>query len=156
MIENIKRVNDFLRENPGKKVVFTNGVFDILHKGHIEVLEFSKSLGDVLIVGINSDISVKIIKGQNRPILNLENRMSVLNSIRYVDFVIPFDNRTPIGLIEQLERIDSYVKGGDYNMDNLPEREVLLKRNAEVIFFKFKSDISTSKIVNDYCLKIIK
>ena len=154
MIENIKRVNDYLRENPKKKVIFTNGVFDILHKGHIEVLEFSKSLGDVLIVGINSDISVKSIKGENRPILNLENRISILNSIRYVDFVIPFDDRTPIGLIEQIERIDYYVKGGDYNMENLPEREVLLKKNVKIKFFKFKSDISTSKIVNDYCLKI--
>jgi len=154
MIENIKNVNDYLRDNLDKKVVFTNGVFDILHKGHIEVLKYSKSLGDVLIVGINSDVSVKKIKGQNRPILNLENRISILNSMRYVDFVIPFDDKTPIGIIEQIQRIDFYVKGGDYNMDNLPEREVLLKKGAEIKFFKFKSDISTTKIINDYCLKI--
>ncbi len=147
IMDSIIDVNDFIEKNKNKKIVFTNGVFDMVHKGHIEVLEYSKSLGDILIVGINSDISVKMIKGENRPIMDLNNRVAVLKSIKYVDFVIPFDEKSPVELIEKINKIDIYVKGGDYNLNNLPEREVLEKKNTEIRFFNFKTKISTTEIV---------
>ena len=101
-----------LQEN-GKKVVFTNGVFDILHVGHLTYLEEARELGDVLIVGVNSDRSVKTNKGDKRPINSEKNRAEMLLGLKFVDFTVIFDEKTPENLLDLLKP-DIHVKGGDY------------------------------------------
>ena len=123
------------------RIIFTNGCFDIIHKGHVELLKFCKKLGDKVIVGINSDKSVKTNKGADRPINNQLDRQAILESIRYVDEVIIFDEATPSEVIKRIKP-DVIVKGGDY----LPE-EVVGKDLAEVIIFKFINGYSTTNII---------
>lgn len=101
-----------LKKN-GKKIVFTNGCFDILHIGHIRLLEKAKSLGDILIVGLNSDASVKKIKGKNRPIIKEFERAEILAAISFVDFIVKFSQHTPLELIKKI-RPDILVKGADW------------------------------------------
>ena len=124
------------------KIIFTNGVFDIIHPGHIELLRVAKSLGDYLFVGINSDKSVKKIKGDNRPINNQEDRLKVLKAIRYVDDVHIFDEKTPYELIKCV-RPDIIVKGGDYKKENVVGSDL-----AEVVIFSHTGH-STTRIIND-------
>ncbi len=126
----------------GGRIVFTNGVFDIIHPGHVEVLRHARSLGDILVVGINSDESVRRLKGNRRPILNLEERMIVISSVRYVDIVVPFEEDTPYRLIQYL-RPHVIVKGGDYR----PEEVVGGDMVEEVVIVPLKEGISTSAIV---------
>ena len=102
----------------GKKIVFTNGCFDILHIGHVDYLRKSKALGDILIVGLNSDDSVKRLKGETRPINNLASRAAVLEALVMVDYVVAFEEDTPYEVIKALKP-DVYTKGGDYNMNNV-------------------------------------
>lgn len=123
------------------KLIFTNGCFDILHKGHIEILKFSKSLGTKLIVGLNSDKSVKILKGSGRPINQQEDRKLILESLRFVDEVIIFDEETPYNLIKQIKP-DIIVKGGDYTADKVIGNDL-----AEVIIFNYINGYSTTKII---------
>lgn len=123
------------------RIIFTNGCFDIIHKGHVELLKFCKKLGDKVIVGINSDKSVKTNKGADRPINNQLDRRAILESIRYVDEVIIFDEATPHEVIKRIKP-DVIVKGGDY----LPE-EVVGKDLAEVIIFNFINGYSTTSII---------
>jgi D-glycero-beta-D-manno-heptose 1-phosphate adenylyltransferase len=129
-----------------KKVVFTNGVFDILHSGHIDYLTKSKALGDVLIVGLNSDKSVKNIKGDKRPIINEEDRAVILASLKPVDFVVLFDEDTPAKLIDAIIP-DVLVKGADWALDKIEGRETVLKNGGEVKNIKFINEQSTSKII---------
>ena len=109
-----EQLNLQLQKNGYQTIVFTNGVFDLLHPGHIELLESARSQGDCLIVGINDDASVQRLKGDKRPIIPLKERMEVLAAIEWVDFVIPFSEDTPLQLIQALQRIDVLVKGGNY------------------------------------------
>ena len=141
------RLNKALEKLAGGKIVFTNGVFDLLHAGHIELLEFAKTSGDYLIVGINDDESVKRLKGETRPILPLAERMKVLAAIMYVDFVIPFSQDTPLELIKNLHRIDILVKGGDYKRHEVVGREEVEKTGGNVLLFNFKTDCSTSALI---------
>ena len=106
-----------LREN-NKRIVFTNGCFDIIHYGHIFYLNESKKLGDILIVGINSDDSIRRIKGPDRPINSQYNRINVIAALQMVDYVFCFDNDTPIDLIDTIKP-DIYTKGSDYKLDNM-------------------------------------
>lgn len=99
--------------NAGCRIVFTNGCFDLLHPGHIHVLSAAARLGDVLVVGLNTDESVRRLKGGNRPVQNLEARARILGSIRFVDLVVPFPEDTPLELVKAL-RPHVIVKGGDY------------------------------------------
>ena len=99
---NKKDLNIFLQKKSNKKVVFTNGCFDILHPGHIHLLRKAKLLGDILIVGLNSDKSVKILKGNNRPINKELDRIKLLSSLRYIDYVTVFNEETPLNLIKQI------------------------------------------------------
>lgn len=117
-------LSDLIRKirKEGSTVVFTNGVFDVLHRGHAEYLKKSKELGDILIVGVNDDNSVRRLKGKNRPVNPLEDRIYVLNSLKYVDYTVVFETDTPIGLIE-LIRPDVLVKGGDYDPDSTDSSE---------------------------------
>lgn len=101
-----------------KKLVFTNGVFDILHRGHVEYLTKAKSFGDVLIVGVNSDASVRRLKGAERPVQKLADRAAILMALEAVDYVIPFSEDTPAKLIEKV-RPDVLVKGADYKLSEI-------------------------------------
>jgi rfaE bifunctional protein nucleotidyltransferase chain/domain len=129
-----------------KKVVFTNGVFDILHSGHVDYLTKSKALGDVLIVGLNSDKSVKNIKGDKRPIISQDNRAIILASLKPVDFVVLFDEDTPAMLIDTIIP-DVLVKGEDWSIDKIEGRETVIKNGGEVKNIKFVNEQSTSRII---------
>ena len=135
-----------LQEN-GKKVVFTNGVFDILHIGHLTYLEEARGLGDVLIVGVNSDRSVKTNKGDKRPINPEKNRAEMLLGLKFVDFTVIFDEKTPENLLDLLKP-DIHVKGGDYKKEDLPETEIVEKNGGEVRILSFVDNISTTEIIN--------
>ena len=129
-----------------KKTVFTNGCFDILHVGHVRYLRESSKYGDILIVGLNSDISVKKIKGDSRPINNENDRAEILAELECVDFVVIFNEESPSKLIDELKP-DIYTKGADYSLETLPERDVVLKNNIEVKFIKFVEGKSTTNII---------
>mgnify|MGYP001766976747 CR=1 FL=1 len=144
----VEELNRELRRLEGKKIVFTNGVFDLLHAGHIELLEFAKNSGDYLIVGVNDDNSVKRLnKGEERPIFPLEQRMKILAALEAVDFVIPFSEDTPLELIKRLHRVDILVKGGDYRLHQVVGREEVEKKGGKVLLFDFQTDISTTAII---------
>jgi D-beta-D-heptose 7-phosphate kinase/D-beta-D-heptose 1-phosphate adenosyltransferase len=131
------------------KTVFTNGCFDILHIGHIKLLEFCKQQGDYVIVGLNSDESIKRLKGEKRPINNEHNRLNILKSIKYVDQVFIFNEDTPYELIKILNP-DIIVKGGDYKKE-----EVVGNDLTEVIIFNYIDGYSTTKTLeklNDICI----
>jgi rfaE bifunctional protein nucleotidyltransferase chain/domain len=129
-----------------RKVVFTNGVFDIIHSGHIDYLNKAKTLGEVLFVGLNSDLSVKKIKGDKRPILNETERAFILSNLKPVDYVILFDEETPAKLIEELIP-DILVKGADWSLDKIVGSDVVLANGGEVKNIEFVNDQSTSKII---------
>lgn len=137
-----------------KKVVFTNGVFDLIHAGHIDYLSKAKLLGDVLIVGMNTDESVKRIKGDKRPILKQDERAFIISNLQPVDFVILFGEDTPAKLIDELIP-DILVKGADWSIDKIAGKETVEKNGGEVKTIEFVNDQSTSKIIeiikNRYC-----
>ena len=147
----VEELNKELRKLEGKTIVFTNGVFDLLHAGHIDILEFAKSSGDYLIVGVNDDNSVKrLAKGKGRPIYPLEQRVKILAAIMYIDFVIPFSQDTPLELIKSLHRVDVLVKGGDYRPHEVVGREEVEKAGGKVLLFDFKTEISTTGIIKRF------
>ncbi len=129
-----------------KKVVFTNGVFDILHRGHIEYLSQAKSLGDVLVVGLNSDASVKRIKGELRPIVCEEDRAFILSQLVSVDAVCLFEEDTPLKIISALVP-DILVKGADYTVDAIIGKEIVERSGGSVQTIEFVPNRSTSDIV---------
>ena len=136
------KILDYLRKSK-KKIIFTNGCFDILHLGHVKYLEKAKKLGDVLIVGVNSDDSVSRLKGKNRPVNRINDRCCVLASLKSVDYVIPFSEDTPIELIRTIVP-DILVKGGDYK-----DREVIGEKIArELVLIDFEEGKSTSNIIS--------
>ena len=130
----------------GRRVVFTNGCFDILHRGHISYLSRAKSLGDVLIVGVNSDEGIRRLKGPTRPINALEDRLQVLSALSCVDHVVPFDEDTPHELI-QVVRPETFVKGGDYTRATLPEASLVEELGGRVEILPFLADRSTTDII---------
>jgi len=144
--ENIKEFVSKLRQS-GKTVVVTNGCFDILHVGHVRYLTKTKSFGDYLIVMLNSDKSVKSIKGENRPINNEDNRAEVLCALSCVDFVVLFDEDSPKNLIDEIKP-DVYTKGADYTIETLPERDIIEKNGIRVEFIEFVQGQSTTNIIN--------
>lgn len=140
----------FLREKfkeEKKKVVFTNGVFDIIHSGHIDYLVKAKALGDILIVGLNSDTSVKRIKGEKRPLINQTDRAFVLSNLKPVDYVVLFDEDTPLEIIKAVVP-DVLVKGADWSLDKIVGSDVVLNHGGEVKNISFVNDQSTSRIVD--------
>jgi rfaE bifunctional protein nucleotidyltransferase chain/domain len=126
----------------GKKIVFTNGCFDILHRGHATYLRKARSLGDLLIIGLNSDASVKRLKGESRPINNEEDRAYILESLECVSYVVKFGEDTPYELLSQI-RPNILVKGGDYQLENVVGREFA----NEVILIDFVDGYSTTKTI---------
>ena len=131
----------------GKKVVFTNGVFDLIHSGHVDYLSKAKQLGDVLIVGLNSDDSVIRIKGNKRPILKQDERAFILSNLKPVDYVIFFDEDTPEKLISEIIP-DILVKGADWAVEKIVGREIVEKNGGKVMNIEFVNDQSTSKIID--------
>ena len=130
-----------------KRVVFTNGVFDILHIGHLTYLEEAGNLGDVLVVGVNSDASVKVNKGDKRPINSEKNRAYVLLGTKFVDYAVIFDEKTPEKLLDVLKP-DVHVKGGDYKKEDLPETKIVEGNGGEVKILSFVDNVSTTQIIN--------
>lgn len=130
----------------GKKVVFTNGVFDILHAGHLRSLQTARSLGDILVVGINSDESVKILKGDMRPIINQAERAEMLAGLSCVDYVSIFNENTPSALISKVMP-DIHCKGGDYQISDLPEAAEVMKHGGEVVILPLLQGRSSTDII---------
>lgn len=130
----------------GKKVVFTNGCFDILHVGHLRYLNEAKKQGDILIVGVNSDSSVRQLKGEGRPINNEIDRAEMLSGLKAVDFTVIFEELTPIETLEKLKP-SIHVKGGDYDKNKLPETATVEKNGGEVRILSFVEGKSTTNIV---------
>ena len=131
----------------GKRIVFTTGCFDILHKGHISYLNKAASFGDVLIVGVNSDDSVRRLKGKGRPIVDEYSRAFVLSNLKGVDYVVIFDEDTPVELIEEV-RPDIHVKCGDYKIEDLPEAKIVEKYGGKIELIDFEDGFSTSDIID--------
>ncbi len=130
----------------GKKIVFTNGCFDIIHAGHVDYLEKAKKLGDVLVVGLNSDESVRRLKGKERPVNIQEHRKRVLEALKPVDLVVIFDEDTPERLIKEIKP-DVLVKGGDWSIENIVGADFVKSYGGEVKTIDFVYDISTTKII---------
>ncbi len=131
----------------GEKIIFTNGCFDILHVGHTRYLAESKRLGDILIVGLNSDSSVKRLKGDSRPVNSEPDRAEVLSALESVDFVSIFDEDTPYELIKCLIP-DVITKGGDYNPDDVVGADIVRANGGEVIIINFVEGKSTTSVIN--------
>lgn len=132
--------------NQGKTVVTTNGCFDILHVGHVRYLEKTKTFGDYLIVLLNSDKSVKSIKGPTRPINCEEDRAEILSALKCVDYVVLFDEDSPRNLLDEMKP-DVYTKGADYTLATLPEADIMIKNNTRVEFIEFVEGKSTTKTI---------
>lgn len=132
--------------NSGQRIVFTNGCFDILHRGHVTYLNQAKALGDVLIVGVNSDESVRQLKGNTRPVNTLADRMELLAALNCVDAIAPFNETTPCNLI-QIVRPQVFVKGGDYTRETLPEASLVEELGGVVKILPFVSDRSTTQLI---------
>ena len=130
----------------GKTIVTTNGCFDILHVGHVRYLEKTKSFADVLIVALNSDKSVRSIKGEGRPINNENDRAEVLSALRCVDYVVLFDEDSPIDLLLKIKP-DVYTKGADYTVETLPEAKQIMKIGTKIEFISFVEGKSTTSII---------
>jgi rfaE bifunctional protein nucleotidyltransferase chain/domain len=128
------------------RIVFTNGVFDLLHRGHVEYLEEARALGDRLIVGINSDASVRRLKGPSRPIVGEEDRRALVAALACVDLAVLFEEDTPLRLIEAVQP-DVLVKGGDYAVPDIVGREVVEARGGRVTTIALRPGLSTSELV---------
>ncbi len=144
--EDIRALIDVIHHR-GQTVVATNGCFDILHAGHIRYLEKTKSFADYLIVLLNSDKSVKSIKGPSRPINNENDRAEILSALRYVDYVVLFDEDSPKNLLDEIKP-DVYTKGADYTIETLPEADIIKKNNTRVEFIEYVQGKSTTNIIN--------
>ena len=130
----------------GKRIVFTNGCFDLLHVGHLRYLEEARTLGDVLLVAVNSDASVRRLKGPERPILPLEERMEILSGLQSVNFVTSFDESTPLELISSLQP-HLLVKGGDWTKEAVVGREFVEGSGGEVAILPFAKGASTTNVI---------
>ncbi len=144
--ENLSELVKKLR-NEGKTIVTTNGCFDLLHVGHVRYLQKSKSFGDVLIVMLNSDNSVKRLKGESRPLNTEKDRAEILCALSCVDYVVIFDEDTPRDLLDIIKP-DVHTKGGDYTLETLPEADVIIKNNIKLELITFVEGKSTTNIIN--------
>jgi glycerol-3-phosphate cytidylyltransferase len=132
----------------GRRIAFTNGVFDVLHSGHVAYLAWARAQGDALIVGLNNDASVRMNKGELRPIVPFADRADVLRALRSVDVVVEFGERTPEALLE-LIRPDVHVKSAQYREEDLPERDVVLKHGGEVRLAPHLAGHSSTDIIGE-------
>ena len=131
----------------GKRIVFTNGCFDILHVGHVRYLNEAKALGDILILGLNSNSSVKSLKGSNRPINNESDRAEVLSALKAIDYVVIFDEKTAENIVGEVKP-DIYAKGGDYSIDTLPEAKIVAEHGGKTVLLQLVDGKSSTNIIN--------
>lgn len=145
-LEELIKITEQLKlEN--KKIVTTNGCFDILHVGHVRYLKEARELGDVLVVGVNSDESVRKLKGPTRPINNENDRSEILSSLVCVDYAVIFGEDTPVELLSQIKP-SIHAKGGDYDVNTLPEAKTVQDNGGELVFINFVDGKSTTNIIN--------
>lgn len=137
----------FLKDNQGKRIVFTNGCFDILHRGHVTYLNEARKLGDLLVIGVNSDASVKRLKGPERPINNETDRAYVLSQLKSVDFTEIFTEDTPLNLILKVKP-KILVKGGDWKIDQIVGGKEVIADGGDVFSLNFVDGYSTTSIIN--------
>ena len=143
--DNIEIINRIKAER--KNIVFTNGCFDLLHVGHIRYLAQAKKLGDYLIIGLNSDSSVKELKGEDRPINSFEDRATLLLAIEPVDLVVMFEEQTPKNLIKDIVP-DILVKGGDYNIEDIVGYQIVIQNGGQVKTLSFYDGYSSTNYIN--------
>lgn len=148
MLKTQEEIIKIVREGQakGETFVVTNGCFDILHVGHVRYLQKTKEYADKLIVMLNSDKSVKAIKGDSRPINCEADRAEILSSLRCVDYVVLFDENSPAKLLEDIKP-NVYTKGADYTLETLPERDIVIKNNIKVEFIEFVDGKSTTNLI---------
>jgi D-beta-D-heptose 7-phosphate kinase/D-beta-D-heptose 1-phosphate adenosyltransferase len=151
--ELLRIINDLKAE--GKRIVFTNGCFDLLHIGHVRYLEEAKALGDVLVVGVNSDASVRKLKGPKRPILPEAERAEILSGLGCVDYITLFDEMDPLKLIASLQP-NVLVKGGDWTKEQTVGKEVVERSGGEVVIIPFVKGASTSNLIETILKKYEK
>ncbi len=144
-LEELTRITRDLRRQ-GKQVVFTNGCFDLLHRGHVRYLDQAKTLGDVLIVAINSDASVRALKGPDRPVMSEQERAELVTALAAVDYVLVFEDRDPEKVIRALEP-DILVKGGDWPPDQIVGREIVESRGGQVRTLPYVEGASSSELL---------
>ena len=142
-----QELEEFLRKNKEKKIVFTNGCFDIIHKGHVAYLVEAKKLGDLLVIGLNSDASVKRLKGPERPINNELDRQYVMSQLKPVDFVEIFTEDTPLNLILKIMP-KILVKGGDWKIEQIVGGKEVVEAGGEVFSLNFVDGYSTTSIIH--------
>jgi rfaE bifunctional protein nucleotidyltransferase chain/domain len=140
-------LDQFLKQNKDKRIVFTNGCFDILHRGHVAYLEEAKKLGDLLIIGLNSDASVKRLKGEERPINNEVDRQFVMSRLKSIDFVEIFSEDTPLNLILKIKP-QVLVKGGDWKIDQIVGGKEVVSWGGDVFSLNFLNGYSTTSLIN--------
>lgn len=153
MLIDRKNISNLRGELAGKKIVFTNGCFDIIHVGHVRYLTTAKSFGDVLIVGLNTDESVRKLKGETRPVNNQNDRAEVLLGLKAVDYVIFFGEQTAENLIAEIQP-DIYVKGGDYTLETLPEAKIVQSYGGRVELVTLVAGKSTTNIIEKISAQI--
>ncbi|MFZ5980823.1 MAG: D-glycero-beta-D-manno-heptose 1-phosphate adenylyltransferase [Candidatus Zixiibacteriota bacterium] len=141
-------MNTLRAANPGLKIVFTNGVFDILHRGHVEYLAVAKKYGDILVVGLNSDDSTRRLKGEGRPVHKVEDRAAVLLALKAVDYVVIFEDDTPEKLIMKV-RPEVLVKGADYKISEIVGAEFVRKNGGEVRTVALTEGYSTTGTIKN-------
>lgn len=139
-------LEEFIKANKDKNIVFTNGCFDIVHRGHISYLNEAKSLGDLLVLGLNSDRSVKELKGPERPINNEQDRKFLLENLKSVDFVEIFDEQTPLSLIKTIMP-SILVKGGDWKVEQIVGSKEVMDNGGKVYSLNFVDGFSTTNII---------
>jgi D-beta-D-heptose 7-phosphate kinase/D-beta-D-heptose 1-phosphate adenosyltransferase len=149
MTENISKIiydyeiDKITKISKKHNIVFTNGCFDILHSAHIELLKFAKNQGDILIVGLNSDESIKRLKGESRPINNIDERAKILSLFDFIDYIIVFSDDTPLNIITMINP-DVLIKGSDYNKENIIGKEFV----KQIILFDFVQNKSSTRVIN--------
>ena len=147
-IKSLDEINLIVKETKqnNKKIVFTNGCFDVVHLGHLKLLKKCKQIGDTVIVGLNSDSSIKKIKGPKRPINNFEYRAEFLSMLSFVDYIVKFDEETPLKLISTILP-DVLIKGKGYQKEQIVGSKEVLSNGGEVMVFDFNLDVSTTQIL---------
>lgn len=147
-----QKVNNWNKS--GKKIVFTNGCFDLIHRGHIDYLSKAADLGDILVIGLNTDSSVRRLKGNSRPINDEYSRALVLASMCFIDCIIYFDDDTPYNLIKQIQP-DFLVKGSDYKIEDIVGYDIVQAKNGKIVTIDYVEGYSTTNIENKILKKIV-
>ncbi len=145
-IVSVDKLRRILTRHPGRKVVFTNGCFDILHYGHVKYLDAARTNGDILVVGLNSDASTRRLKGKGRPFNPQQDRAGVLAGLSCVDYIVFFDEDTPYALIKKIQP-DILVKGGDWSKDKIVGADIVRAKKGKVLTIPYLSGRSTTRII---------